>query len=118
MSEIKLSQKQEEMMAYIKEYIKTNGMAPNATEAALHFDKSRQACVDIMDRLKEIGAIDFNKHGVRMMTIGGETYPVNLKSPVTDVESGERSGSKITRAYETEAQDVKIKSKFLMMAWR
>lgn len=120
MIEIKLSPKQQEMIDYIKSYIKTNGMAPNATEAALHFEKSRQACVDIMDRLKELGVIDFNKHGVRSMKILGESeaVPVNLKAPIIEINRGNKSGPKITRAYETETPEVKIKTKFLTMAWR
>lgn len=118
---MKLTPKQQEMIDYIRYYIKANGIAPNATEAALHFDKSRQACVDLMDKLKEIGAIEFNKHGVRSMRIiGDENDPVlvNLKSPVVEVNLGNKTGPKVLRLSETESPEVAFKTKWLCMPLR
>lgn len=115
---MKLTPKQQEMIDYIRSYINANGIAPNTTEAALHFDKSRQACVDLMNKLNEIGAIQFNRYGVRTMKIGDmEPVLVNIKSPVIDTTRVKALPS-VVRLCETETPEVAFKSKWLRMPLR
>lgn len=118
---MKLTPKQQEMVDYIRDYIKKNGIAPNTTEAALHFDKSRQTCRDMMNRLHELGVIEFNQTGTRYIRIiGDDSGPVmvNLCSPVVEVNKGHKSGPKVFRMSETETPEVAFRSKWLRMPLR
>lgn len=117
---MKLTPKQQEMIDYIRDYIKKNGIAPNAAEAGEHFEKSRQTCMDMFKRLNEIGAIEYNKLGVRRLRIVGDDMdpvPVNLLSPVVDV-ANEAKENKTLKLSDTEAPDIAFRSKWLCMPLR
>lgn len=117
---MKLTERQQEMLGYIRDYIKQHGIAPNTTEAAIHFDKSRQTCSDMMKKLHAIGAIEFNATGVRSLRIVGDDMQpvkVNLVSPVIEINRGHKSGPKVMRLSETETPEVAFKTSWLIKKW-